>query len=180
MLVQEIQNGNQEAFDKLMQNHQHKVYHIAYGFAKSKEGALDISQNVFLKTYENLDRFRGDAQFKTWLLRITYNESHNWIKKNRKHTMFENFDTSNEETASSITHEDEYLISENRTLLLRSLYELNTKYRLAVILRYFENYPIKDIAEILKCSEGVVKNMLFRSLQKLKKILLSEDFGEKK
>jgi len=61
-------------------------------------------------------------------------------------------------------------------LLLRCLYDLNTKYRLAVVLRYFENYSIREIAATLKCSEGVVKNMLFRSLQKLKSMIKIDEF----
>jgi RNA polymerase sigma factor (sigma-70 family) len=67
---------------------------------------------------------------------------------------------------------------ENRTLLLHSLYELNTRHRLAVVLRYFENYSIKDIAEVLHCSDGLVKNILFRSLQKMKNNLQQTFAGE--
>ena len=82
------------------------------------------------------------------------------------------------EASSPDTQEDEYLALENKTILLRSLYDLNTKYRLAIVLRYFENYSIRDIAETLNCSEGVVKNMLHRSLQKLKKYLTMTEIGE--
>ena len=81
------------------------------------------------------------------------------------------------ENADQAIHEDEILVEENKTILLRSLYELNTKYRTAVVLRYFENYSIREISSVLGCSEGVVKNMLFRSLQKLKNYLKANEFG---
>ena len=68
----------------------------------------------------------------------------------------------------SPSQEDELLAKEYRSQLLRSLFALNTKYRLAVVLRYFEDMPIREIAGSMKCSEGVVKNMLYRSLQRLK------------
>ena len=178
MLIQEIRDGQKDSFDTLMQRHQERVYHIAYSFAKSVENAMDISQNVFLKIYENLGKFRGDSQFKTWMMRITYNESQNWVKKNQKILPHQDIEAVAESSPSSVTHEDEHLISENKTVLLRCLYDLNTKYRLAVILRYYEGFSIKEIAETLKCSQGVVKNMLFRSLQKLKTKLKSIDFGE--
>jgi RNA polymerase sigma-70 factor (ECF subfamily) len=69
------------------------------------------------------------------------------------------------------------LVNENKAQLLRCLFELNTKYRLAVVLRYFENMSIKEISTSLNCSEGVVKNMLFRSIQKLKNTLPSLQDG---
>ncbi len=178
MLIEEIRDGDKKSFDELMQKYQQQVYHIAYSYTKTSAGAMDITQNIFIKIYENLSKFRGESQFNTWLMRISYNESQNWVKKNRKHMVVENFDDNSDQDPEAITQEDEYLASENRTLLLRSLYDLNTKYRLAVILRYFENYSIMDIAGALDCSEGVVKNMLFRSLEKLRSKLNLTDFGE--
>ena len=178
MLIEEIKNGNAESFDELMQVHQSKVYRIAYNYTKSEQEAMDITQNIFLKVYANLKQFRGESQFKTWLMRITFNEAQNWLKKNRRQMMNEDIFNHPVASASFVTQEDEYIASENKTALLRSLYGLNTKYRLAVILRYFENYSIKEIAATLDCSEGVVKNMLFRSLKKLKSVLTRTDNGE--
>lgn len=178
MLIKEIKEGQVESYDELMQRHQQKVYRIAYSFAKSEQGAMDITQNIFLKAYENINKFREESQFKTWLTRISYNESQNWVRKNKKHLMNDDLGDHETEAISPYTQEDEYLALENKTILLRSLYGLNTKYRLAIVLRYFENYPIRDIAETLNCSQGVVKNMLHRSLQKLKKNLTMTDIGE--
>lgn len=178
MLVKEIKDGQLDSYDQLMQRHQQNVYRIAFGFAKSEQGAMDISQNIFLKAYENINRFREESQFKTWLTKISYNEGQNWVRKNKKHDKNVDIDHHLHESGSQDTQEDEYLALENRTILLRSLYGLNTKYRLAIILRYFENYSIHEIAKTLDCSEGVVKNMLHRSLQKLKKHLTMTDVGE--
>ena len=77
-----------------------------------------------------------------------------------------------------LSQEDELLARENKAQLLQSLFSLNTRYRLAVVLRYFNEMPIKEISKVLKCSEGVVKNMLFRSLQRLKNNLQEIHFGE--
>ena len=178
MLVKEVKNGQLESYDELMQKHQQQVYRIAYSFAKTEQGSMDITQNIFLKAYENIARFREESQFKTWLTRISFNEGQNWIKKNKRYLAHEDLIGHLDNASSPVTQEDEYLAFENKTILLRSLYELNTKYRLAIILRYFENYSIKDIAETLNCSEGVVKNMLYRSLQKLKKYLSTIEFGD--
>ena len=178
MLIKDIKKGQLESYDELMRRHQQRVYRIAYSFAKSEQGAMDITQNIFLKAYENIDRFREESQFKTWLTRISFNEGQNWVRKNKKHLAHENINSHMTEVNSPVTQEDEYLALENKTILLRSLFELNTKYRLAIVLRYFEDYSILDIAQTLNCSEGVVKNMLYRSLQKLKKYLTMTEFGE--
>jgi RNA polymerase sigma-70 factor (ECF subfamily) len=178
MLIEEIKNGNQASYDELMQKYQNHVYHIAYSFTRSPDDAMDLLQNIFLKAYENLKKFRKESQFKTWLMRITYNEGQNWIRKNKKKNLHDKIEFAHTSSAGLIpSHEDEYLVSENKALLLRCLYDLNTKYRLAVVLKYFESYSIKEIAEALNCSEGVVKNMLFRSLQKLRSKLKPIDVG---
>lgn len=172
-IINEVRSGSEESFDKLMVNYQSHVYNVAYSFTKNPENALDISQDVFIKVYKNLNSFRGESQFKTWLTRIALNESQNWLKKNKRHIDMEDI----QEKSGHVENKDELLAQENRTVLLRSLYELNTKYRLAVVLRYFENYSIREIASAMSCSEGVVKNMLFRSLQKLKNYLKANEFG---
>jgi RNA polymerase sigma-70 factor (ECF subfamily) len=178
ILIEEIRGGSEKSFDQLMQNHQDQVFRIAHSFSKDTENAMDITQNIFLKVYQNLNQFRSQSQFKTWLMRIAFNESLNWIKKNQKYQKHEDIELTMTNKQDPISQEDEFLAQENRALLLKSLYELNTKYRLAVVLRYFENYSIRDISGILKCSEGVVKNILFRSLRKLKDNLSTIDAGE--
>lgn len=170
-LIEQTISGDMSSFDRLMVKYEKLVYSIAYGFGKNKENALDISQNVFFKVYKKINSFSGNKSFKAWLVKIAYNEGVNWVRSNQrffKHSLFEN----EEELPSYvISGADEALAKEHKSELIRSLYTLNTRYRLAVVLRYFENQSIKDIAETLECSEGVVKNMLFRSLRKLKENL---------
>ncbi len=176
MLVTETKDGSLEAFDLLMQKYEAEVYRVAYSYTRDTDSAMDISQNVFIKVFENLNSFRRSSTFKTWLIRIAWNESRNWIKRNKRHLMHQDV----EATQISTVHKPdaEMESTEDKIMLLRSLYNLNTRYRLAVVLRYFENYSLRDIAAILDCSEGVVKNMLFRSLQKMKQTLKKSEIGE--
>ena len=167
-LVQNTLDGRLNAFDELMQRYQKLVYSVAFGFGKTKENAMDISQNVFLKVYEKLHTFKGDAEFKSWLMRVTYNEGVNWVRKNKKSNLEEPLEKIEPYIKFDLTDEDEFIAKEHKLELIKCLFNLNTRYRLAVVLRYFENKSIKEIAAVLDCSEGVVKNMLFRSIQKLK------------
>ncbi|MCB0282397.1 MAG: sigma-70 family RNA polymerase sigma factor [Calditrichae bacterium] len=167
-LIKLTKNGDLTAFDSLMQKYEKLVYKISYGFGRSKENALDISQEVFLKVFQKINKLRDDRLFKSWIIKITYNEGVDWVKKNRHLQTHASIDNETDFLIQAPSNEDEFLAKEHKSELIKSLYNLNTRYRLAVVLRYFEDMPIKEIAQTLQCSEGVVKNMLFRSLRKLK------------
>lgn len=178
-LINEIVSGNLNSYNNLMARYQEYVYTIAYNFGKTKENALDISQDIFLKVYSKLNTFKEKSTFKTWIGKVAYNESVNWAKKNKKYLHMDDTDDKNNEIPEFNNPENQMLVSENKSLLLRCLFELNTKYRFTVVLRYFENMSLKEIATSMNCSEGVVKNMLFRSIQKLKASLPALQDGVK-
>ena len=171
VLIDEILSGTLSSYDTLMERYQNLIFKIAYSFGKNKENAMDISQNIFLKAYQKLSTLKGQNSFKAWLSRIAYHEGINWTRKHKSVVQFESIETNQEPESESPSREDELLANEYRHELMQSLFALNTKYRLAVVLRYYQNMSIREIAAILKCSEGVVKNMLFRSVQRLKLIL---------
>jgi RNA polymerase sigma-70 factor, ECF subfamily len=179
VLIEETLGGALSSYDILMERYQNLIYKIAFSFGKNKENAMDISQNIFLKAYQKLNTLRGQSSFKAWLSRIAYNEGINWTRKNKQAIMFESIEPVNEPESHYPSTEDELLAGEYRHELMQSLFVLNTKYRLAVVLRYYQNMSIKEIAGIMRCSEGVVKNMLYRSLQRLK-IILGKNHNEGK
>lgn len=170
-LIQDAVGGNLSSFNTLMQKYEKYVYKIAFGFGKNQDNTLDITQNVFIKVYQKLSTFKMQSSFKSWLAKVTYNEGVNWVRANKNLKKHDTFDENDDPQVAVISNEDEYLAKENKSELIRSLYSLNTRHRLAVVLRYFEDMSIKEIAKALGCSEGVVKNILFRSLRKLKENL---------
>jgi len=170
-LIEQVVNGSLESYDQLMTRYQRLVFKIAYGFGRNKQNSMDITQNVFLKAYENLTSFKGKGSFKAWIAKIAYHEGINWAKKNHPYEKSATFDEVLMNQSDGITQEDEVLAKEHKAQLLQSLFSLNTRYRLAVVLRYFNEMPIREISGVLKCSEGVVKSMLHRSLLQLKENL---------
>ncbi|MBD3223884.1 MAG: sigma-70 family RNA polymerase sigma factor [Caldithrix sp.] len=171
-LIGQILDGSTDAFDILMQRYQNLVYTIGFTYGKSQDNAMDITQNVFMKAYQKLPTFRADSSFKSWLSRIARNEGINWARNNKGEVYLDVMENRDDLfTDGNPSQEDELLAREHRAELLKSLFSLNTKYRLAVVLRYYRDMPIREIAATMKCSEGVVKNMLFRSLQRLRKQL---------
>jgi RNA polymerase sigma-70 factor (ECF subfamily) len=177
-LISKTLNGELKSYDQLMQRYEKLVYKVAYSFGSNQQNTMDITQNTFLRAYENLASYQDKGSFQAWIVKITYNEGINWTKKNKKYEQFQMIDNDQPRHISDISQEDELLAKENKAQLLKSLFTLSTKYRLAVVLRYFNDMPLKEIAKVLNCSEGVVKNILFRSLQRLRQNLISSNMGE--
>ena len=171
-LVEEIRAGSHVAFGLVMARYERLVYRIGFHYSRQPESAMDITQNVFLKTYLKLDLFKGTGSFKSWLLRIAHNESASWLRKNRRYMDDVELTPVNTPGLQPV-QESEVVRWEQRKLLIDKLQELNSRQRLAVSLRYFEDMSIREIAGVLECTDGVVKNILFRSLKKLRNRLNS-------
>jgi len=153
-----------------MKLHQQDVFLTVNRMIRNKDSSLDVCQNIFLKVYKNLPKFNFNSSFKTWLIKISVNETLNWLRLNKKN--FNLLPIDNIEINDHSHDTDKLLIKkEDSRLVYQAIFKLNKKYQQAIMLRYFENKSIKEIANILSCSEGVVKNMLFRSLRKLKVFL---------
>lgn len=166
-LIEATFAGREEAFDDLMKRYQRFVYKLAFGFGRNHENALDLSQNVFLKVYSKLALYRGEASFRTWLAKVVYHEGINWLRANRRHA--EGHVEVKESSATESASQDDEVLRQQRTeLILSGLTRLNRRYRAAVELRYFHGMKLREIAEVLDCSEGVAKNALFRGVRTLR------------
>jgi len=167
-LIRDVLGGRQEAFDELMHRYERLVYKVAWGFGKSTEDALDITQTVFMKVYRSLDSFRTEANFKTWLLRITYNEGINWVRSHGRTASREVVAIENDDVAATDDPEADLLARDRRKSIEAGLRRLNERYRTALVLRYFQGLPIREIASVLSCSETMTKNILFRGVRRLR------------
>jgi RNA polymerase sigma-70 factor (ECF subfamily) len=159
-----------------MERYERLVFRIGYAYSSRTEDALDISQNVFLKVHHNLDSFKGKGSFRAWLLRIAHNESANWIRMHKYHRKIDELTPTNAPRLGPV-QDDEVLRHEYQELLRDEMEHLNDRQRQAVTLRYFEDMSLREIAGVLECSEGVVKNILFRSLEKLRNRLTTTRRG---
>lgn len=166
-LVDEIRSGSRVSFVELMKRHERTVYRISFSYTHDSEDAMDVLQNVFLKVHEKLGTYRGKGAFKAWLLRIAHRENLNWVRDQGKHRGHEELGPANAPVARA-EQEERVLEAERRCEILEGLADLNPRQRLAVALRYYDQMPIREIAQVLECNEGVAKNILFRSIQKLR------------
>jgi RNA polymerase sigma-70 factor (ECF subfamily) len=168
--VDEIRAGSQAAFDQLMRRYEQFVFRIAYSYSSDADIALDVSQNVFIKVHASLDSFHGHSTFRAWLARIAQNESLSFLRE-RKPTV----EVTVMNAPSCQPVQEQAVMREERSRdLLAEVHRLNPSERQAVLLRYFEKMRIREISEVLECSEGQVKSLLFRGLQKLRKHLSAQ------
>jgi RNA polymerase sigma-70 factor, ECF subfamily len=172
-LVREIRAGSNVAFERLMRRHGRLVYRVAYGFTGDREGAMDVAQDTFLKVHARLGSWREEGDLKSWIARIAANEGRNWSRSLRRHPTCE-LDEALFVQPDPL-QEEKLLEHEAHEALHRSLSSLSPRQRLAVVLRYFQGMTAREIGAVLECSEGTVRNILFRSLRKLQSVLAASE-----
>ncbi len=170
--VLQAQQGNDEAFTKLVEEHQTHVYNLCYRMLGEPESAEDAAQESFLRAYQNLHRYDQSRSFATWLLSIAAHYCIDRLRR-RKLSIFsmdeENDDGSTYEIAdpASLDPEAESVKREDRDRLHILLKDLDDTDRAAVILRYWYDYSEVEIAESLKLTVSAVKSRLHRSRRAL-------------
>jgi RNA polymerase sigma-70 factor, ECF subfamily len=168
-LVAAAQAGDRVAFDELVRRTYAGTYTLAYRLTGNEEDAHDVVQESYLRAYRGLKRFRGDAQFTTWLYRITANSASTFTAKRGRHR--------HEELTEELTpehdgpHGDPEANVEalaRRDHLQRALQKLPVRLRAVVILRDVYDLPHEAIAQELGISESAAKVRLHRARRKLR------------
>ena len=158
-LVKEAAKGNREAFGKLIIMHQEYLYKLAYMYTKNEQDALDAVQECAMRAMISMDKLREPEYFKTWITRILINSIYLEQKKNRRNSSFEKYS----ETVSK-----QLLSIEEKTDLYDAIDLLPPVYKTVVVLKYFQEMKIKDIAQVMDIPVGSVKAYLFRAKEALK------------
>ncbi len=166
-LIEDVRTGSTRAFEEIMKRYQRLVYAVCLAYTRTPEDALDMTQDVFVKVYEKLGSFRGTGTFKAWLLRITHNEGLNWVRSCARRGDHRELTPVNSPRVEA-SQDSDLTQQETLDILRKALLHLNPRQRQAVMLRYFEKTSIGEIASILGCTDGTAKNILFRSLRKLR------------
>jgi RNA polymerase sigma-70 factor (ECF subfamily) len=178
-IVQRVQNGEVSAFNQLVQKYRQSLFSIIYNMTGNREDATDIAQEVFIKAFQSINQFRGQASFYTWLYRIAVNSSITFIKRAKKQR-FINYETIDETLVSSeileyftakTKTEKGALLKELQEKLNEALQKLSPKHRIVVILHEVEGMNHKEIADITKTSEGTVRSRLHYAKRMLQAFL---------
>jgi len=169
-LVSRCQAGDNTAFDQLVYKYQELVFRLAYRIVGGNADVEEIAQEVFLRAYRGIKKFRGDAAFPTWLTRIAVNYCIKTLNGRKSRILFEGL-TSLINLSREATQHSGMEREEHRAMIRRALERLPPKHKAVIVLRYFEERTCEEIAEILECSVGTVKSRLYHARQKLKELL---------
>jgi RNA polymerase sigma factor (sigma-70 family) len=172
-------SGDLAAYNRLVERYQGRIYGMVYNMTGNNSDAEDLVQEVFIKAFHNLQRFKGNASFYTWIYRIAVNHTLNFLKKRKRHRIY-----SLDDVDSGIENDPDFIelsdtsqpfreadISELQKKLNEAIQQLSDKHRLAVVLHDIEGMPHEEIAKIMKCSEGTVRSRLFYARRQLRNYL---------
>jgi RNA polymerase sigma-70 factor (ECF subfamily) len=180
-LIRAAQRGDQDAFEHLVRAYDQSVLRLAMNLLRSAEDARDVYQEAFLRVYKNLDSFRFDCSFHTWLYRIVTNICLDQLRKRkvRKEESavvetpegpLDRMDAFEEDGAESDPERSMW----NRQLKQRietALQDLTPRERMVFELRHYQGLRLRNIGEMLGTTEEAAKNCLFRATQKMRSVL---------
>lgn len=173
-LVRQLQNKAtaSRAFDLLLKMYSQPVYWQIRKMVVSHDDANDLVQNVFLKAWNNLHNFRGDAKLSTWLFKIAVNESINFINKEKQRLQLSE-DADESFLLNNIEADSFFDGDELQKELLRAIEKLPEKQRLVFNMRYYDEMKYEDMSEILGTSVGALKASYHHAVKKVTEALLA-------
>lgn len=182
ILINKAKQGNITAFEKLITSYEKVVYNISYRMFNNEEDAKDISQEVFIKFYKNLDKFDGTSKVSTWLYRITVNTCIDEMRKRKgKETSsidevisMDEGDLKKQYQNDSKTPEEKLISKEDIDDLKKAIDSLSQNHKTLIVLRDIQGLSYSEISEITDCSLGTVKSRLARARVQLKNIILKQ------
>ena len=176
-IVAACRSGERDAFRTLYEVYKDRVYSIAlYFFHGDPSIASDVAQQVFLKLMTSMAQFRGDAEFSTWLYRLVVNACMD-TARSRKSDAWISDRTALEMCAGPALQEDDYLRAQMASSVRAAVSALPPKFRIAVLLRYFDDLSYEQMASALHCSMGTVASRLSRGHRMLAERLKGLKYG---
>lgn len=180
-LVERVQNGHVESFEVLVRRYQQRVYNQICRMVRSPEDAADLTQEVFLKVYSSLNRFRGQASFQTWLYRVTANlcvDRHRRTQRAPQVSLSLDAPTETEdgEVERDVADwagspETDALTGELQVRVREAVWKLSDKLRAVVVLHDLQGCSYEEIADVLQIPLGTVQSRLFHARAELRRML---------
>ncbi len=166
-LVRACQQGDREAFDRLVERYQRGIYRLCYRYVNQHEDANDLAQEAFLKAWRAIGRFRGDSSFATWLYRIAVNAclNHRASRRPIAQELPEALPDPGKGAEERVLHDDE------AERVRQAVSRLPDKQRATLILKVYHELSHEEVAEILGSTVGTVKSNLFHALANLRRRL---------
>ena len=178
ILIKAYLKGDPKAFEVLFKKYREQVARLVYSIVKHEALVQDIVQEVFLLVFRHLSKFRQHAAFKTWIYRITVNESLRQLERARRWQPLPDGDAERSKIPSTLivfengeSPERVLIDGEQKALVHDALNSIRPHHRTILVLYYLEDLSVQEIAEVLEIPEGSVKSRLFYARDGLRKVL---------
>lgn len=175
-LIARARQGDQDAFARLLEAHQSRVYHQALRMVGHAEDARDVTQEVFWKAWQGLPRFHGDSSFSTWLYRLTSHAAIDLLRREKRHRGSNSLDDSQLSLVSTLADPapgPQQQVEQQELLdgVARGLAQLSEEHRQVLVLREINGLSYEEIGQVLQLSPGTVKSRIARARAALAKLL---------
>jgi RNA polymerase sigma-70 factor (ECF subfamily) len=178
-LIARTRRGDRAAFQGLVEKYQRRIYAVTYGLLGNREDALDAVQDAFIKAYNSLDKFKGRSGFYTWLYRIATNAAIDLGRKTSRRDEIEfreDIEADEEKGSYPVgpapeNPADDLMRKELGELIEDAIGQLPPEQRTAIVLRQIEGLSYREIAKVMKCSQGTVMSRLHYGRKRLQELL---------
>lgn len=178
-LIEQIKQGSEPAFRKLVEQHQRMVVNTCLGLVHDHDDANDLAQEVFIEVFNSAEQFRGDSKISTWLYRIAVNRSLNFIRDNKKRSLFKRIedvftrkDSIAIEPSWQVEEADQNLQKQQKAAILhKAINSLPKNQRVAFTLHKYDDLSYKEISEVMGVSLASVESLIHRAKKNLQKKL---------
>ncbi|MGB5206067.1 MAG: sigma-70 family RNA polymerase sigma factor [Eudoraea sp.] len=171
-LIDKVIKGENNAYAELVDRYKQMVYTLAYKIVKNREDAEEVAQDTFVKAYNALNDFKGDSKFSTWLYKIAYYRSLDYLNKNKRRVKTTKIDISEEYNIASLDDALDALEAKDRAEIIKhAIQKLPGEDSVLITLYYFETLSLNEISKVMGISPNTIKVRLFRGRKRLAKIL---------
>ena len=167
-----IPENREAAFTQLIRKYQEKLYWHIRRLVVSHEDADDLIQNVWIRVWKSLDRFREDSQLYTWLYRIASNECLSFLEQKKKKSTA-SLDEEESGLSEKIRAEEHFDATRLEWKLHLAIQHLPEKQRVVFMLRYYEEMPYQEMSRVLDTSEGALKASYHHAAKKIEQFILN-------
>lgn len=174
-LVRQMKEGDKVSFDLLYEKYKNMALHTAYLITGDRSYSEDVVQDTFVKVYLHCRELKNDSGFKAWMMQILVRTAYKCGRK-KSRELPDDEAVQKADTGRSPSSLEQVIMQEEAQAIARAVRTLPVKQRSVVVLYYYQQYQINEIAQMLGCLEGTVKSRLHTARKQLKKAL-EDDFG---
>ncbi len=173
MLVKQMKKGDKASFDMLYEKYKNMALHTAYLITGDYSYSEDVVQDTFVKVYLHCKELKNDSGFKAWMMQILVRTAYKCGRKKSRELPDDEV-TQKMDTGRTLSSLEQVIMQEEAEAITQAVRTLPVKQRTVVVLYYYQEYQISEIAQIVGCLEGTVKSRLHTARKKLKSVLKTE------